>query len=54
VNGGRDHAPGKNKSVVPINENCDGMISGLRLGPGFPPRMWRPSKALHAEGAELI
>jgi hypothetical protein len=37
VNGGRDHAPGKNKSVVPINENCDGMISGLRLGPGYCP-----------------
>jgi hypothetical protein len=37
VNGGRDHAPGKNKSVVPIDENCDGMISGLRLGPGYCP-----------------
>jgi hypothetical protein len=42
LNGGRDHAPGKNKSVVPIDENCDGMISGLRIGPSYCP----PSRQL--------
>ena len=48
MNGGRDHAPGKNKSVVPIDENCDGMISGLRLGPGYSSPPAHVQRPLHA------